>query len=223
MATVRFSERLIEDIERNARKSFDAQEAAARSAVPKDMGDRIYDKMFDGATQAKMNALPEGYLKEIDQAPFRGFVGMPENVDANLYRLDSSVDIYFSSKRRWPSGNKFPEIATGVEYDSFYGIKLNWHDERWDELKAEIYNYKIGIQRVNEKKAAFVEGVKKVIRAFSTLAPALKEWPALWDLLPDEAKERHKKIVDRKKTTAGDLDTDLDALTAQVTYNKLTR
>jgi hypothetical protein len=46
----------------------------------------------------------------------------------------------------------------------------------------------------------------------------------LWDLLPDDAKERHKKITEKvKPKTAEDIGVDLNSMTAQVTFNKLTR
>ena len=72
------------------------------------------------------------------------------------------------------------------------------------------------------KQAKFVEGINKLMNTYSTLAPALKAFPALWDLVPEEAKERHKKIVERKKAEV-ELDVDLNSMTAAVTLNKLTR
>ena len=58
---------------------------------------------------------------------------------------------------------------------------------------------------------------------YSTLAPALKAWPALWDLLDEDTKERHKKIVERKKKDTDDIGVDLNSMTAAVTFSKLTR
>jgi hypothetical protein len=45
----------------------------------------------------------------------------------------------------------------------------------------------------------------------------------LWDLIPEEAKERHKKIVEKKKAEVTDIGADLDGMTAAVTFNKLTK
>jgi hypothetical protein len=61
------------------------------------------------------------------------------------------------------------------------------------------------------------------METYSTLAPAIKAWPALWDLVPDEAKERHKKVVERVKKDASDVGVDLNSMTAAVTFSKLTR
>ena len=67
----------------------------------------------------------------------------------------------------------------------------------------------------------FLEGVTKVITTYSTLAPALKAWPPLWDLVPESAKVRHRTIVDRKKTEVVIEGVDLDSMTAVSALAKL--
>ena len=47
-------------------------------------------------------------------------------------------------------------------------------------------------------------------------------WQPLWDLIPEEYKERHRKIVERTKTDT-QVDVDLGSLTATVVAHKLTR
>jgi hypothetical protein len=68
----------------------------------------------------------------------------------------------------------------------------------------------------------FVEQVKKIINAHATLAPALKLWQPLWDLIPEDYKERHRKVVERTKSDT-QVDVDLGSLTATVVAHKLTR
>jgi hypothetical protein len=61
--------------------------------------------------------------------------------------------------------------------------------------------------------------VTKVIEAHATLAPALKVWPPLWELIPDEYKDRHREIkVQGKKEVT--IDVDLGKLTAMSTAAK---
>ena len=72
------------------------------------------------------------------------------------------------------------------------------------------------------KREEFTDGVGKVIGAYSTLAPALKAWPPLWDLLPDATKERHKEIVERVKKEVVVEDVDLSSMTTIATLAKLT-
>jgi hypothetical protein len=61
--------------------------------------------------------------------------------------------------------------------------------------------------------------VKKVTEAYSTLAPALKAWPPLWDLIPEDVKNTHRKIVERTKNDVV-LDVDIGKLTALSTAAK---
>ena len=218
MATVRFSEQLKEDILNNARALFKEQEVNAKQAYP-DIADKVYDKFFTADVVGKMNALPNGFLEEKESIDFSGFVGIPDDVDADMYRV-SGFPLHFASARKWPA--KWPDIMTGAEID-WRSLRLKWEDERWDDLKQSIYDYNKRINDIAQKRASFVEGVKEVITTYATLAPALKAWPALWDLVPEDAKERHKKVVERKKKDASEINTDLSNLTAQVTFSKLTK
>ena len=92
----------------------------------------------------------------------------------------------------------------------------------FEDIKAEAIAYKERVRLVTERRTLFVEQVKKIINAHATLAPALKMWQPLWDLIPEEYKERHRKIVERTKTDT-QVDVDLGSLTATVVAHKLTR
>lgn len=78
------------------------------------------------------------------------------------------------------------------------------------------------IEAVLEKIRTVKDGVSEVLKAHSTLAPALKAWPPLWELLPDHVQAKHKQIVTRNKTTT-DINVDVSALTGAITYAKLTK
>jgi hypothetical protein len=132
----------------------------------------------------------------------------------------SSVMLSFSSARRWPE--TWPEQMAGAKID-WRSLYLHWNDDRWDDVKKHVFDYNQRIQTIEQKEESFVNGVKEIINTYATLAPALKAWPALWDLVPDDAKERHKKIVERVKKEASDITADLNNLTAQVTFSKLTK
>jgi predicted ATP-dependent protease len=107
--------------------------------------------------------------------------------------------------------------------------KSNYSREDWDltgdgwaEVKQELDLRKNRIVEIVRKKNEFVESVNKIINSYETLAPALKAWQPLWDLVPEEYKERHRKVVERTKNEVV-LDVNLDTLTAQVIKSKLTR
>ena len=61
--------------------------------------------------------------------------------------------------------------------------------------------------------------VSKVCDAYSTLAPALKAWPPLWDLIPEDVKDKHREIKERVKSEAV-LSVDIGKLTALSTTAK---
>jgi hypothetical protein len=64
--------------------------------------------------------------------------------------------------------------------------------------------------------------VQKILHAHATLAPALKAWPALWDLLPESVKNKHRLVVSKASSEKPDLDgVDVASLTATVVMNKL--
>ena len=112
---------------------------------------------------------------------------------------------------------------------SSYGnaMTLNADDPRWKDIKKQYKKYCLKIHKLEKEQKAFVDGVREVVNAYSTLAPALKAWPALWDLVPEEKKEKHREVVERKKAsdTAKNLaeEVDLTKLTGHVTADKLTR
>jgi len=220
MATVRFSEQLKSDILSNAKRLFKQQKESAVSSFPEGVADTIYDKFFTADVVGKMNALPDGFLKTKESIEFTGFQDIPEHIaDKHMYTT-SSVMLNFSSARRWPE--TWPEQMTGGKID-WRALRLHWNDDRWDDVKKHVFDYNQRIQTIEQKEESFVEGVKEIINTYATLAPALKAWPALWDLVPDDAKERHKKIVERVKKEASDITADLNNLTAQVTFSKLTK
>jgi hypothetical protein len=92
----------------------------------------------------------------------------------------------------------------------------------FEDIKAEAIAYMERVRVVRERKTMFVEQVKKIINAHATLAPALKLWQPLWDLIPEDYKERHRKVVERTKSDT-QVDVDLGSLTATVVAHKLTR
>ena len=90
-------------------------------------------------------------------------------------------------------------------------------------MKDEFKEYNRKVFEIRNKQEKFLEGVNKIMDTYSTLAPALKAWQPLWDLLDDNTKERHKKVVERKKSSDADLGVNLNDMTAAVTFSKLTR
>ena len=225
MATVRFSESLKDDIERSAKKMFEANIDKAKKDIPTHWADKMYQCFFPAEVIAKFKALPSYAMDKEESITFSGFHNEPEDVfqtaeyNTKAYRCDG-VRLEFSTAQPWP--RNFSKEVTGFN-NGYSSGTCDFNDTRWDWLKPEFKEYNRKIFEQESKQEKFLEGVKSIINTHSTLAPALKAWPALWDLIPDEAKERHKKIVEKKKAEVADIGADLDGMTAAVTFNKLTK
>lgn len=77
--------------------------------------------------------------------------------------------------------------------------------------------------KTNDEANQMESNVRKLLSRHSSLAPALKEWPPLWDLLDEETKERHKRVKTTKKQVSSDDDEglDLSSMTTKLTQAKL--
>lgn len=211
MATVRFSEELKSAIVKNAENIFAKQLDEALSSYPKDWADRVYERTFASYIPA-MNSLPSCFFNEIEKINISKIGDMELGVACNL-----------TNKRAYPANlpktDDFPVKNTGY----YSNTELTLKDiPMFEDIKAEAMAYKEKVRAIRERKAMFVEQVKKIINAHATLAPALKMWQPLWDLIPEEYKERHRKVVERTKNDT-QVDVDLQTLTATVVAHKLTR
>jgi hypothetical protein len=217
MATVRFSDEMRTSILRNARSLYDEQVGTAKDDFPKERwGNEVYNLMFKD-TMAQMNALPDGYLKASDNLGITGFSGGDRSDDVE-------IRFAYSPARRVPENFREAK-GLGIVKASTYGMhRLDATDPRWDTFKAEYLAYTTALAKVYAERDVFIKGVNEVINAYSTLAPALKAWPALWDLVPEQYRTRHKTIVERKTADPKiEADVDLNRMTAAVTLSKLTR
>jgi hypothetical protein len=207
MATVRFSQELRDKIKVNAGNLFTADLQKA-DAVPEGLGDKIYEIAYASYIPA-MNALPNEFFYTLSGISVKK-IG----------------DVVYSSPRLSFRNGKRPIAETPLAnmlYKSNYS-REDWDliGDGWAEVKQELDLRKNRIAEVARKKNEFVESVNKIINSYETLAPALKAWQPLWDLIPDEYKERHRRVVERTKNEVV-LDVNLDTLTAQVIKSKLTR
>jgi hypothetical protein len=225
MATVRFSDALKGEIRNNAKAMFKQNIDKAKADVPAHWADKIYQGFFPADDIAKFNALPAHVMAEKQSLDFEGFFNAPEDVFQTATHKQkayecSTIKLEFSKDMRWPAD--IEKMNTGFKFQ-WRNSKADYNDSRWAWLVPEFKEYVRKIFEQESKEASFLEGVDKLMETYSTLAPAIKAWPALWDLVPDEAKERHKKVVERVKKDASDVGVDLNSMTAAVTFSKLTR
>jgi hypothetical protein len=209
MAVVRISEDLKTGVRSNARKLFDDKIRAIWDNPP-DVGEAI------------MSRLLGPYVETVKSLP-SGFVDMTDTFD--LVRIGTTeYRTRLKTSGNYPTPDRDINLALGyVQGSSVPDIKLA-DDPAWDDVKAQMDEWMAKRKEVTKEQDAFIEGVMKVLEAHATLAPALKAWPPLWDLIPEEYKQRHRKVVERTKPEdSAASDVDLNRLTATVAASKITR
>lgn len=210
MATVKFSGELRERIVNMAKSKFAEPLRIANESKPTNWGDRLYDTIFS-QYQPILTQLPAWWLNWDD------------SVEVNRIG-DVHVGIDFPLSKARPYPVKMPDDKTKgllAWRRSSYGSDLILADDpAFAEFKTEVQAWRKRVEFVQKQQSEFADSVKQVIGAYVTLAPALKAWPPLWDLIPEDVKEKHKKIVEREKS-APELNVDLDRMTALASYSKI--
>jgi hypothetical protein len=190
------------------------QVKAAEEAIPTGVADEAYAIAFGAYTDATA-ALPEDFFD------WKSDIVFPEY----------SVTVPFLDGK----GRPFPYILNGELFGvepnmSYYRSGTNIFnfvkaDPRWDQVKLKLHAYRDRVSAAYTAQNNAAEEATKFLANYTTLAPALKAWPALWGLLPLSAKEAHERKTERKKTVMptpefGDA---MHALTAAVITSRMTK
>lgn len=210
MAVVRFSDELKSAIVDNAKRLFEKRINAQISAVPA-IGDEVAELVFRDLI-ATMHGIPKGFLR------------WNNNIEITVRRNGMSVSASYSKLRTdYPKPDANITLSDGVVLKAFYSTEIILPDTpKYATYFDQLFAWQDGVNAITQQRDDFVAGVKKVVEAHATLAPALKAWPPLWDLVPDAYKERHRKVVERAKPAApAELDVDLTSLTTTVVTSKI--
>lgn len=206
MATIRITKELTEQITGNARAKFAGRIKAVEATAPVSWGDYIYEKLF-GQYVPIMEQLPEEFFDVADKIAVMRVGGQAVNLHFTL-----------SSRKRWPK--RLPADAP-AEANYYGGALILKDDLMWGELYAEVVAWKNKCAAIRKQAEEFTEGVSKILASYSTLSPALKAWPPLWELVPERVKDKHKEIVERKKPEKEAPDIDTTKLTAVLAASKM--
>lgn len=226
MATVRFSDTLKGEIRNKAKAMFQDKIKQAKDNVPAHWADKVYRCFFPQNVRDAMASLPDYVLRKQDHIEITGWINAPEDVWQTgeyihkTWSLESTVRLSFSKPMPWV--NDFAQADSGFKSSYSHG-KFDYADARWDWLRPEFKEYNRKVFEAVSKQETFLSSVNKLMETYTTLAPALKAWRPLWDLLPEEAKDRHKTVKERKVTKAEELDLDLNAMTSAVALSKITK
>lgn len=209
MAVVRFSEELKTNIVDNAKTLFNSRITKATEQVP-DVGDLVYHRLL-------------GHLEPLFEQLPKEFLSWGQAFDlAAIGTTRYGVRLKLSKPRVMPKDSV--KLSNG-RISAVYVADVHLTDsEEWADIKAQFDARKQAIDTLVSERDEFVKGVKALLDSHATLAPALKAWPPLWDLVPEKFKERHRKVVERtapEERTAPDVD--LTKLTSTVVAAKFTK
>ena len=200
MATVRFGKELSDRIEKAARAKMEpAINRAREQKLDNAWGQRIYDILFLEA-KPLIAQLPAAWLRTVGKIEISMVSGR-----------HCGMEFTFATPQPWPYAFPDTELA---RKNSPYGETLALKDNLvWAEFLAEVTVYRDRVKAAEARRDEFVEMVRKIIKAYGTLAPALKAWPPLWELIPEDVKDKHREIKERTKTEVV-LEVDIGKLTA---------
>lgn len=224
MAVVRFSGELRNNIANNAIKPFVDQHNKLVESLPLTYGPVMYEKALGAYYTTHMKPLPENFFirkdnLRIDAIRVRG------NDENALLKLPRRMDFPLGQMLPFPVDGKCG-TRLAAPMDNYGGGTYIAHaDDLQDaEFIEMIRNWLEQLRAINLQREEFVKSVNEITSAFTTLAPALKAWPPLWDLLPEHVREKHREVVEKKKRDpAESLTVDLDKMTGVVVRNKLSR
>ena len=206
MATVRFSKELIDRIEKKAHAVMEPAIDKAQALKPDaSWGQHIYDTLFL-EVKPVIAQVPAGWLRQAKSIQIDRIGEMP-----------CHMTFEFATSQPWP--HEFPRSELAHKTMSYGdGITLKDHLV-WGEFHADVTAYQQRVAEAVKRREEFVDAVKSICNTYSTLAPALKAWPPLWDLIPEDVKDKHREIKERTKNEVV-LDVDIGKLTAMSTAAK---
>ena len=207
MATVRFSDELKTEIISNAKALFSKRLQAYHDNPPA-VGDEVADRIFKDFMPV-VAQLPKQFLSWTDELSIDAINGRTYGKRVKL-------------SKQVPKPNSDLTTANAKMYDR-YRLDVKLIGDEWNDIQKQLDAWISNMAAVEQERDAFVVGVKKIIGMHTTLGPALKAWPPLWDLVPEAAKNRHRKVVERVKPEVAEVDVDLTALTGTITAAKFAK
>jgi hypothetical protein len=208
MAVVRLNKQLRNDIINRAEALMRPAIDRANALIPSgsEWGEKAYRIMFQHELPMIAQA-PDHWFKHRTEIEIRGLVSDDHR----------SLQLKLTSPVRWPDTVVENEFIEPVQYA--LGVQVKPHPA-WDELRAAYTVYRDAHKAAYEKKAMYVKSVERIINTYSTLGPALKAWPPLWDLLPRTAQNEHYRVDAPRKREEKEISVDFDTLTSISTAAK---
>jgi hypothetical protein len=189
MATVRLSGELTEEIIKAANGLF-----AKRVSEVEGMNPRVTTEAHL-ILDAYLDAKP-GRREALAAVTQQGWTVSNQTMELHMPDVANGARLAFPSSRHllfaWTPNYGTPGLRIKQQdVDASPYLKaLQAECVAREKRKAELY----------EERKVFTEMVKKVLKNSTTLKQALSLWPGLWDLVPQEAKDRHNMVTERSST-----------------------
>jgi hypothetical protein len=228
MATVRFSDDLKTDILINADNMMYPMLSAANKLRDDDKWLTAIATAIGPVLTPPFAALPRQMFPVSNDIRMSGW-GTPDGVYTAYSSARISTNINLPIPQLAITGGEWEVLRTAgiIRYGATLrgvDVTLDATHPQWSALIAEISHYMAQLEAAEEKVLAFRAGVSDIMRAFATLAPALKEWPPLWDLVPERAKNRHREApAKRKRNDPVEITTDLNTMTSVAAAAKMAK
>lgn len=217
MATVRISTALIDQVKKYNKDKFEH----IRNGLPKprDAFDkhevllRAYDLITGGIRHTIENNPLSPYIR-IDTVYIRTFSN-GENQPGAIYSSS-----YASAEAELP----VPASTITNEYGYIKSDGEIWLDAthpEWKDMYEEACRYASDQNQMLLQHQGAINQLQNLLKAHTTLAPALRAFPPLWDMLPQGIKDDHTRIDSRVRHNLPKTATDTSVLTQAVMTAKL--
>lgn len=220
MATVKFSKELKESIVQAAVSVFSGKRVAAARLdthwTAQSLVDFAYWPILDllkqpdiqpfisKVTMVRVQQLNDITPWETFAAP-SGFIPCPKS--QTYYRRIVNAD---ESEGRITASYRHDTLA--LDFENIHAV---------NDLKQAITERDKRVAGIKAQQDEFTKVVRAVLDTYSTLAPALKAWPPLWELLDEGTKAKHREVTTRAKPEKPVLDADLDAATRLLAMKRM--
>lgn len=212
MATVRFTNDLISDIKRKARAPFDTKKGDVERSKNFDHWAHTIWKAIVGEHEAALLSLPITWMPTTSR--FNVKVPIIGKKEHHYMRVHSPQSYPMP---RDVAGNDDIDCITHSGY-----IHISATSQVFKPLIEEVSDWAGQIEAVEKQRDTMMIGIDQLTKTYATLGPALKAWPALWELLPESTKTKHKDVVKREKVEPKVLKADLGAMTAVLAMQRMT-
>lgn len=218
MATVKITKDLIEQVSANARaihgdrihnvyKTLDFCGWTADSMLEFILGSELLDTLRRPEVAPFVTMANDLYLETINGVG--AGIALPKPLAPLPFPKGRSTDIDITV-----DGTKIGEAVLTMHYAGSY-VKLTAPPSLLRGLDNEVERVQAERSTLVQVQDEYLRSVRKVMESFSTLAPALKAWPALWELLPEVVRAKHKAVRGTAAArSAPVLDVDVNKLTA---------